>query len=217
MSEQLPVTLVTVNASNDFTDEEYRRELLDLWQGEAEQSYPKLLEILGEPMSRKAWWHHRITGNRTTFGPNERNILRRAIDDAAPVRPSVTSVTQRLVHPDAAVYTVGEITHEQSRLMLIVAPNVTHAEISANGTISARTVAEHQGSAVTPVISSDKPKKAPVYRPVFSKEDEARFEALGGIRKVLDAGIEMANLRALVTNGASAEEILKLLQQGGER
>ena len=179
MSEQLPVTLVTVNASNDFSDEEYRRELLDIWQGEADERYPKLLEILGEPMSRKAWWHHRITGNRTTFGPNERNILRRAIDDAAPVRPSVTAVTERLVHPDAAVYYVGEMTDEQSRRMVIFAPNVTHAELSANGTISARTVAERQESAVTPVISSDKAKRAPVYRPVLSLDMKARIEASG--------------------------------------
>ena len=179
MSEQLPVTLVTVNASNDFSDEEYRRELLDIWQGEADERYPKLLEILGEPMSRKAWWHHRITGNRTTFGPNERNILRRAIDDAAPVRPSVTAVTERLVHPDAAVYYVGEMTDEQSHRMVIFAPNVTHAELSANGTISARTVTESQESAVTPVISSDKAKRAPVYRPVLSLDMKARIEASG--------------------------------------
>ena len=189
MSEQLPVTLVTVNASNDFSDEEYRRELLDIWQGEADERYPKLLEILGEPMSRKAWWHHRITGNRTTFGPNERNILRRAIDDAAPVRPSVTAVTERLVHPDAAVYYVGEMTDEQSHRMVIFAPNVTHAELSANGTISARTVAERQESAVTPVISSEKPRKAPVYRPVLSLELKQRVTNSG---KTVDELIEMA-------------------------
>lgn len=189
MSERLPVTLVTVNASNDFSDEEYRRELLDLWHGEADESYPKLLEILGEPMNRKAWWHHRITGNRTTFGPNERNLLRRAIDDAAPVRPSVTAVTERLVHPDAAVYYVGEMTNEQSHRMVIFSPNVTHAEISANGTISARTVELPQESAVTPVISSVAPKRAPVYRPVFSLGEQQRFDGLGGIRAVIAAGL----------------------------
>lgn len=189
MSEQLPVTLVTVDASRDEDDDFYRAGLLDLWRNEAAESYPRLLEILGEPMNRKAWWHHRITGNRTTFGPNERNLLRRAIDDAAPVRPSVTSVTERLVHPDAAVYYVGELTDEQSRRMVIFAPNVTHAEISANGTISARTSAQTQESAVTPVISSQTPKRAPVYRPVFSLSEQQRFDELGGIRAVIAAGM----------------------------
>lgn len=190
MSEQLPVTLITQNASHDFSDEEYRRELLDLWRTEAAESYPRLLEILGEPMNRKAWWHHRITGNRTTFGPNERNLLRRAIDDAAPVRPSVTSVTERLVHPDAAVYYVGEMTDEQSRRMVIFAPNVTDAILSANGTISAQAVESLQESAVTPVISSHSAKRAPVYRPVFSLDEQRRFDELGGIRAVLEAGIK---------------------------
>lgn len=175
--DTLPVTLVTKDASVDFSDEQYREVLLLLWEGKAQRSYPELLKMLEEPISRKAWWHHRVTGNRTTFGPDERNKVRAAwwkhrdankqaqlaltnhnalaIADVPLVNPSVTAVTQRIVHPDAAVHTIGDVTDdEQSRLMLIIAPIDGHIEIHVNGTINARMVAESPQSAVTPVISS---------------------------------------------------------------
>lgn len=178
MINQLPVTLVTKDASVDFSDEQYREVLLLLWEGKAQRGYPKLLEMLEEPISRKAWWHHRVTGNRTTFGPDERNKVRSAwwkhrdadkqtqlaptnhnalaIADVPLVNPSVTDVMRRMVHPDAAVHWVGPAPKdgEQSHLVFIVSPDVTDAEIHTNGTISARMVTEHQESAVTPVISS---------------------------------------------------------------
>jgi len=191
----LPITCVTANAAQDAPDDFYMAGLLDLWRnGTAEVpgplDYPRLLSILGEPLSRKAWWQHRVTGNRVTFPPDARNRLRQAIDNMPPVAPPVTTVTTERIDPNAGMYWVGPDITEKSRLVLMIAPNLTHIEISVNGTISARTVAEAQGTPVTPVTLPHSDNRKPAYRPRLSLELKARIEASGRtIEELIEAGL----------------------------
>jgi len=221
----IAVTLVTKDASVDFTDAQYREVLLLLWEGKAQREYPKLLAMLDEPTNRKAWWHHRVNGNRTTFGPDERNKVRQAwwrhrdtskahlattgsnaltVADVPRVNPPVTDVTQQMVHPDAEVSLVGTLEPgERVRRVLFIAAN--DVAVYVNGEITAKplqavlsdsSAADTQTGTpanvthVTPRVANVGANREPVYRPVFSTDEKATFEALGGLRRIIDAGVK---------------------------
>jgi hypothetical protein len=221
----IAVTLVTKDASVDFTDAQYREVLLSLWEGKAQREYPKLLAMLEEPTNRKAWWHHRVNGNRTTFGPDERNKVRQAwwqhrdaskahlattganalaMADAPRVNPPVTDVTQQMVHPDAEVLLVGTLDPgERVRRVLFIAAN--DVAVFVNGEITAKplqaalsdfgnghtqTGTPANVTHVTGAVAAQAANRESVYRPVFSTDEKATFEALGGLRRIIDAGVK---------------------------
>lgn len=147
----LPVTLVTAGAGRPEDDAVFMRELLDLRQRHAKHgklpSLAEMLVILGEPPSRKGFWSHRLADppTRTTFPPEARDAIRRAVGEAP--APPVTEVTDRMIDPSAAMHWIGPDTGDKSHLVLMVAPNLGHIEIHANGTVSAKRIQ----SATSPV------------------------------------------------------------------
>lgn len=209
MTDTLPVTLVTQNASQDSPDDFYMEELMKLWNGPAERKYPKLMRLLGEPVKRKAWWHHRIKGTRTTFGPNERSMIRAAVDNGPPVQPSVTAVTDAMVHPDAAMFLVGTLEPGERVERVLMLADSREITIHANGAVTATVddkATQRPTDAWEAYLALDKPQaqetpqstnygrytanRAPVYRPVFSTDEKERFESFGGLRRIIDAGVK---------------------------
>ncbi|MCA9980882.1 MAG: hypothetical protein KDD89_08615 [Anaerolineales bacterium] len=142
--DKLPVTLVTAGAGRPEDDAVFMRELLDLRQRHAKDgklpSLGQMLVILGEPPSRKGFWSHRLADppTRTTFPPEARDAIRRAVGEAP--APPVTEVTERMIDPSAAMHWIGPDTGKKSCLVLMVAPDLGHIEIHANGSVSAKRI-----------------------------------------------------------------------------
>jgi hypothetical protein len=202
INQPVPVTLVTINAANSEDDAAYLRELLSLRDDLARTlrkppTLAQMLEALGEPLSRKAFWAHRLADppTRTTFPPDARAVIRKAVGEAP--LPSVTEVTAERIDPSAAMHWIGPDSADKSRLVLMIAPNTGKLEISVNGTIHAHSVPEAQESPVTPVTLSGegngettaRQRKA-YYRPCLSKELEDRIKASGkSIEELIEAAL----------------------------
>lgn len=209
--DTLPVTLVTKDASQDAPDEFYMEGLQDLWRNGTPEvpgplDYPKLLALLGEPMSRKAWWHHRINRNRTTFGSEDRNKLRTAIDGVGPIRPPVTDVTAKLIHPDAEMCLIGELPEGEHVTRVMMIADNREMVIHLNGTITAKLVQADLRPLSSNLASSqgeatESPKKrnytrntrnhVPSYRPVLSLSLKERVQASGAsVEDLIEAGLK---------------------------
>lgn len=143
--DALPITLVTAGAGRPEDDAVFMTELLALRDGLAKQigkrpSIAQMLELLNEPPSRKGFWSHRLAEppTRTTFPPDARDVIRSAVGEAP--APPVTEVTERMISASAAMHWIGPDTGEKSHLVLMVAPNLGHIEIHANGSVSAKRI-----------------------------------------------------------------------------
>lgn len=135
MTEQLPVTLVTQNASQDpLTDDDYRGIITGLREING-WSYQRLADEAQH--KSKAWWQMVEVGKRP-LDEEGRNALRRLTDGELPEQPpSVTAVTEAMIHPDAAMYAVGTLpVGERFRRVLMLADG--DVAIYANGDVSAK-------------------------------------------------------------------------------
>lgn len=207
MTDQLPVTLVTAGAGRPEDDDAFMRELHDLRDGLAKKLRKKptlaqMLELLGEPPSRKAFWAHRLADppTRTTFPPEARDVIRQAVGEAP--MPAVTEVTARMIDQSAAMHWIGDNTGAKSRLVLIIAPDLDAVEIHANGTVTARKVTHALESHVTPVTTAQKgngaqaePKatapRAGVSVSRATNEQNERRQALGRTwQDIIEAGLK---------------------------
>lgn len=156
MINALPVTLVTAGAGRPEDDAVFMRELHDLRARHAKDgklpSLSQMLVILNEPPSRKGFWSHRLADppTRTTFPPEARDCIRAAVGEAP--APPVTEVTERMIDRSAAMHWIGPDTGEKSQLVLMVAPDLGHIEIHANGTVSAKRI---QGATSAAVVDLD--------------------------------------------------------------
>jgi hypothetical protein len=204
MTNEIPVTLVTKDAGRPEDDEVYMRELLELRNGLARKlgkppTLAQMLNLLGEPISRKAFWAHRLADppTRTTFPPDARDIIRNAVGEAP--LPAVTEVTANMISPNAAIHLIGDLNEgEKSELVLMIAPNTGPVQIYANGTVHAHSVPHAPQSPVTPVTFSvggngetaGRNRKS-YFRPCLPKELEARIKASGkSVEELIEAGLE---------------------------
>lgn len=207
MIDQLPVTLVTQNATKDaLSDADYRAIITSLreiygW------SYQRLADEAGH--NGKAWWQAVEKGNRQ-IDEQGRNALRRLTDGELPEQPpSVTAVTDAYIHPDAAMYLVGALpVGERVRRVLMLADG--DAVIYANGEIHAKplqavlspvfdegiqTDASENVTLVTGQISSHKENQntrsaRKYWRPALSPELREKVEAAGvDVEALIEAGL----------------------------
>lgn len=128
--------------------------------------------------------------SRATWNKYERGImalsddmkteLRRAVGLPVPVLEAIA-----IADPNAAVYRVGPGAPHT----VVMVGTLTPVELRINGTVTA-TEAHH---AETPVVTRSEPlrHRAPVARPVASKQQDARREALQvAWRDVIEAGLK---------------------------
>lgn len=205
----IDVTLVTRNASQDaLTDADYLG-IIDSLRGPLfGYSWQQIADAT--EYNSKAYWHQVHRGTRQ-LDDEARNALRRVTDGELPEQPpSVTDVTQRMVHPDAEMILVGTLDPGERvrRVLLMAANDVT---LHVNGMVSAeplqsdlrrfddmgtQTDVDADVTPVTPAVAVPAAKRAPVYRPVFSTDEQRRFDELGGIRAVIAAGMAALGVTA---------------------
>lgn len=192
------VTTVTRNASQDaLTDAAYIG-IIDSLRGPLYGwSWQRIADETG--YNSKAWWALVAKGERS-LDDAAKNALRRLTDGELPEQPpSVTDVTQRMVHPDAEMVLVGTLEPgERVRRVLMLAQS--DVVLYVNGTVSAEPLQAPICDSVTPtgMVSLETQStgavgllganRAPSYRPKFSIAERDELEALGGIRAVLEAG-----------------------------
>lgn len=205
----IDVTLVTRNASQDaLTDAAYLG-IIDSLRGPLfGYSWQQIADAT--EYNSKAYWHQVHKGTRQ-LDDAAKNALRRVTDGELPEQPiSVSAAVERFVHKDAEVSMVGPFNFDDPdarvhRVLLMADNNVT---VHVNGEVHAEPL---QG-ATTDVEGTELPasaenavagrtaihsaKRAPVYRPVFSIDEQARFDELGGIRNVLAAGMAALGVTA---------------------
>jgi len=198
MSEPLAVTLVTQNATADtLTDDTYLAILRSLVDVDG-MSFQKLADATG--YASKAWWNLRYHGKRP-LDEEGKNALRKISEEFPPQPPSVTAVTDAMIHPDAAMYLVGELEPgERVRRVLMVAGSDA-VTVYANGTVEA--VLSHADSdmAKLSAIATDAPvtavtltqgaKREKDYRPRLSLEVKERIMASGAtVEQLIEAGLQ---------------------------
>lgn len=207
MTHQLPVTLVTKDASQDpLTDDDYRAIITGLREING-WSYQRLADEAGH--NGKAWWQAVEKGNRA-IDEQGRNALRRLTDGELPPQPpSVTSVTDAYIHHDAAMYVIGALpVGERVRRVLMLADG--DVAIYANGDIHAEPLQAVLGGFVTKDIQTgargnvtDVTPIAPIlrgnqnarsarkyYRPALPPELRERVEASGvDVATLIEAGL----------------------------
>ena len=203
------VTTVTKDASRDaLTDADYIA-IIDSLRGPLfGYSWQRIAGVTG--YNSKAWWALVAKGERQ-LDDAARNALRRVTDGELPEQPpSVTDVTQRMVHPDAEMLLVGTLEPgervrrvvmlAQSDVVLYVNGDI-HAEPLQGATTGANveSYVNDAQNATAPRTDGVAAKRERVYRPVFSTDEQTRFDKLGGIRNVIAAG-----LAALETENGNA-------------
>lgn len=209
MIDSVPVTTVTKDASRDaLTDADYIG-IIDSLRGPLfGYSWQRIADVTG--YNSKAWWALVAKGERS-LDDEARNALRRVTDGELPEQPpSVMAVTEQMVDVDAEMLLVGTLEPGERvrRVLLMAANDVT---LHVNGAVTAEPLQgdlrrfddehneTHTHENVTPVThatSSHKANRAPVYRPVFSVEERERFDSVGGIRAIIEAGLAAMEVSA---------------------
>ena len=206
------VTTVTKDASRDsLSDADYLNIIESLRGPLFGYSWQRIADETG--YNSKAYWHQVAKGTRQ-LDDAARNALRRVTDGELPEQPmSVSAAIERFVHKDAELLMVGAFNFDDPdarvhRVLLMADNDVT---VHVNGTISAEPLQgdlrrfddehneTHTHENVTPVThatSSHKANRAPVYRPVFSVEERERFDSVGGIRAIIEAGLAAMEVSA---------------------
>jgi hypothetical protein len=198
----IAVTLVTANASKDaLTDADYIG-IIDSLRTLFGYSWQKIADETG--YNSKAWWSLVAQGKRQ-LDDEARNALRRVTDGELPEQPpGVADVTQRMVHPDAAMYLIGALEPGErvKRVLMLADGDVAvyvNGEITAKplqavlsdfGDTDTQTGTPANVTHVTGAVAAQGANREPVYRPVFSVEDRERFDSMGGLRKIIDAGMK---------------------------
>lgn len=143
--DKLPVTLVTAGAGRPEDDDAFMRELRDLRDGLAQKlrqkpSLAQMLDLLGEPARRKAFWAHRLADppTRTTFPPEARAVIRTAVGEAPP--PTPAEVVNTMISERAAMWLVGTLEPGERVDRVLMLANTDAVQIYANGTVSAKRV-----------------------------------------------------------------------------
>lgn len=216
MTNRLPVTLVTKDAGRPEDDEVFMRELRYIRGDHKPQnqrlSVAQVLKVLGEPANRKAFWAHRLADppTRTTFPPEARDAIRRAVGEAPP--PTVTEVTSSMIDERAAMWLIGELApgNKVDRVLMLAVDSAV--EIHVNGTIHAEpfcgdlrpfdggldtSTSPAKVTPVTPPVSISGQsegavgrKYKPYFRPCLSKELEERIKASGrSVEELIEAGL----------------------------
>jgi hypothetical protein len=130
----LPVTLVTQNATADELPDSLYLDILRSLVEVDKMSFQQLATVTG--YASKAWWNLRYHGERS-LNEEGKNALRRLSEEFEPQPMSVTSVTDKYIHPDAAMWLVGTLDDgEQVRRVVMVAEDGP-VTINANGTVTA--------------------------------------------------------------------------------
>jgi hypothetical protein len=129
-----PVTLVTQNATADELPESLYLDILRSLVEVDKMSFQQLADATSH--ASKAWWNLRYHGKRP-IDEEGKNALRKLSEEFPPQPPSVSSVTERMIHPDAAMWLVGTLDDgEQVRRVVMVAEDGP-VTINANGTVTA--------------------------------------------------------------------------------
>lgn len=198
----IDVTTVTHNASQDaLTDADYLG-IIDSLRGPLfGYSWQRIADVTG--YNSKAWWALVAKGERQ-LDDEARNALRRVTDGELPEQPpSVTDVTQRMVHPDAEMLLVGTLEPgERVRRVLMLAQSdvVLHVngdvvakplQAATNAVDTEMGIDTHTDNVthVTPARTAQGAKREPVYRPVLSLELKQRVTDSG---RSVEELIEMA-------------------------
>lgn len=201
----VPVTLVTKNGADEVciagyndADAMYREIYTELREN---MSLDKFVATIESEYS-KAWWSKYERGV-TEITRQAKQELRRAVG----LEPLVPTVTESLANVDsnAEVWQVGD-NPIVKRLIKIATD--AHVRIDSNGQIAVTPVTPVTGDssalggdlastsnngAETPRIARNngyKTIREPVYRPCFSTDEKERFDSLGGLRAIIDAGIK---------------------------
>lgn len=198
----LPVTLVTANASQDaLTDADYIG-IIDSLRTLFGYSWQKIADETG--YNSKAWWSLVAQGKRQ-LDDEARNALRRVTDGELPEQlPSVQAVVEHMVDVDAAMYLVGALEPGErvKRVLMLADGDVAvyvngeitakplQAVLSDSSNVDTQTGTPANVTHVTGAVAAQGASREPVYRPVFSTDEKATFESMGGLRRIIDAGVK---------------------------
>jgi hypothetical protein len=179
----LPVTLVTQNASQDaVTDAVYLdilKSLIDV-DGRSFQWIADKSEY-----ASKAWWNLRYHGKRP-FDEESKNALRRLSEEFPQQPPSVTSVTDSMVDPDAAMYLVGALEPgERVRRVLMLADSGA-ITVHANGTVEAYIHPNETLHPVTPTVEAQGAKQEQRRHRLTVAPDDYEWMQQNGYQSVSD-------------------------------
>lgn len=198
----VPVTLVTKNGADEVciagyndADAMYREIYTELREN---MSLDKFVATIESEYS-KAWWSKYERGV-TEITRQAKQELRRAVG----LEPLVPTVTESLanVDPNAEVWQVGD-NPIVKRLIKIATD--AHVRIDSNGRISVTPVTADSSASGSDLASTSnnavetpridryngyKAIREPVYRPCFSTDEKERFDSLGGLRAIIEAGIK---------------------------
>jgi hypothetical protein len=180
---QLPVKKITENASADPVD--YLAILNSLRGPLYNYSWQRIADETG--YNSKSWWRFVALGERE-LDEDSKNALRRLTEGELPPQPpSVTAVTADYIHPDAAMYMIGELEPgERVRRVLMLAGSDA-VTVYANGTVEAvagaSTPASAENAAMPAVeaqgASGDTRQRKAYWRPCLPLDLQQRAEAAG--------------------------------------
>lgn len=115
--------LLTINASKDFTDEQYMQMYSEFAAGKNDRQVATELGFSGS---------HALLSKlrRGTWRMNDefKACLRRAMDDMPPPMPSPAETVRRHAHPDAAVYTT--LPEGGVGRFVVISDSTEHANVS---------------------------------------------------------------------------------------
>jgi hypothetical protein len=198
----IAVTLVTANAASleYMHNADYVRMVAAL-NKEFGKSYRWMEKESGCNVSF-AQWAQIAEGNRK-LNPATRKGVRRMIaaipelcDELPDIPDPVELVAETMIDVDAEMLWVGIRDAEQRAKRVIMLADDTDMVLHVNGTVTAHVVREDvelpdsTQNDVLPRVASVAANREPVYRPVFSTDEKATFEALGGLRRIIDAGVK---------------------------
>ena len=183
----LPVTLVTKDASQDAVSDAVYLDILKALVEVDKMSFQQLATATG--YASKAWWNLRYHGKRP-IDEAGKNALRLLSQGFPPQPPSVTAVTQKYIHPDAAMWLVGTLEDGEQVRRVVMLAGTENVQISVNGEVSAHTPAFEQEQATTPDFFNVGAKRESCYRPRLPLALKERIEADGRtVEQLIEAAL----------------------------
>jgi hypothetical protein len=183
----LPVTLVTQDASQDAVSDAVYLDILRSLVEVDKMSFQQLADATGH--ASKAWWNLRYHGKRP-IDEAGKNALRLLSQEFPPQPPSVTSVTQKYIHPDAAMWLVGTLEDDGQVRRVVMVAGTENVQIHANGEVTAHPSAFEPLRAVTPDFSNVGAKRESCYRPRLPLTLKERIEVDGRtVEQLIEAAL----------------------------
>ena len=194
----IAVTLVTKDAAklSVLHDADYVAMVKALNSPMYSWSYQRIADEAG--INTKGYWQMVAKGERPLNAATRKAL--RNIDEIRDELPDIPDpvelVAETMIDVDAEMLWVGIRDAEQRAKRVIMLADDTDMILHVNGTVTAHVAqkgVELPDSAQNDVVTrtdSVGANRGPCYRPKFSTDEKATFETLGGLRRIIDAGVK---------------------------